>query len=85
MSTETVVATAVVDGGQDSNPKGRSLWNDGYHRLKKDKMAVVCFWIIVFYSVVAILAKLEWIASPWNEAVGPAYMPPQLNSWKQFL
>jgi ABC-type dipeptide/oligopeptide/nickel transport system permease subunit len=85
MSTETIVATAVANEGQEANPKGRSLWNDGYRRLKKDKMAVACFWVIVFYSVVAILAKLEWIAAPWNEAVGPAYMPPQLNSWKQFL
>jgi ABC-type dipeptide/oligopeptide/nickel transport system permease subunit len=85
MNTETIAAQAVADGAQDANPQGRSLWNDGYRRLKKDKLAIACFWIIVFYSVVAILAKFDLIASPWNEAVGPAYMPPQWNSWKQFL
>ncbi len=37
-------------------PKGESLWSDAYQRLKKDKLAVVCFWVIVAYLVVAFVA-----------------------------
>jgi ABC-type dipeptide/oligopeptide/nickel transport system permease subunit len=75
-----------VPGGpviiEQSDPKGRSLWNDAYHRIKKDKMAVGCFWIIVFYTIIAILAKLNVIAYPWNNSVGQAYQPPQWGSLK---
>jgi peptide/nickel transport system permease protein len=62
-------------------PAGRSLWNDAIRRLKKDKLAVVCFWIIIFYSIVALLAKFGLIGSNWKVEVGPHYAPPSLDSW----
>jgi peptide/nickel transport system permease protein len=60
--------------------KGRSLWRDGYYRFKKDKFAVFCVWIIVFYSLVAILAKLGLIGGSWAQPVGPSYAPPSFGS-----
>lgn len=61
-------------------PKGRSLWKDAYFRLKKDKFAVACLGIIVFYSLVAILAKIGLIATPWDRVVGGAYQAPSFDS-----
>lgn len=68
-----------------AEPKGRSLWSDAYRRLLKDKLAIICFWIIVFYAVVALAAKLGWIATPWDRAVGPAYSPPSFGAFELWL
>jgi len=68
--------------------KGRSLWADAWHRLKKDKVAMVCLCIVIFYLLIAIGVKLGLIASNWSDAVdvplGEAkeYHPPSLASWK---
>lgn len=72
-------------GTEEHIPPGRSLWADGIRRLRKQRLAVVCFWIIVFYLA---LAAFEWIAearkweSPalirWNEIVGPSYQKPMV-------
>jgi ABC-type dipeptide/oligopeptide/nickel transport system permease subunit len=61
-------------------PQGRSLWNDAYVRLKRDRFAVVCFLIIVLYSLVALLAAVGLIATPWDRVIGAAYQPPSLDS-----
>jgi peptide/nickel transport system permease protein len=63
-----------------SMPKGRSLWKDGFARLRRDRLAVACFFIIVFYAVVALLAKFGLLAAGWDKAVGAAYQPPSLDS-----
>src|SRR3712207_556069 len=61
-------------------PKGRSLWKDGLHRLKKDRLAMISIGIVAFYAVVALLAKFGVIASTWNVAIGEKYMAPSLDS-----
>ncbi|MEK6706418.1 MAG: ABC transporter permease [Candidatus Poribacteria bacterium] len=61
-------------------PKGRSLWKDAYCRLKKDRLAIICFFIIIFYALVALLTKIGVFASSWEDAVGPAYQPPSFDS-----
>jgi len=33
-----------------------SLWSDAYRRLKRDKLAVLCFWVIVAYVLVGAMA-----------------------------
>ncbi|MBI4925776.1 MAG: ABC transporter permease [Bdellovibrio sp.] len=66
-------------------PKGRSLWEDGLYRLKKDKFAVFCFYIVVFYALIAVLAKIGLIASSWNQTIGEAYLPPSIMSFKFWL
>ena len=42
---------------------GRSLWGDAVYRLRKDKLAVISFAIIVAYFIVAILSWIGLIAS----------------------
>lgn len=61
-------------------PKGRSLWSDAMRRLKKDRLAIGCFFIIVFYAALALLAKVGLVATPWDVTVGPAYQAPSLDS-----
>lgn len=39
-----------------------------------------CFGIILFYTLVALAAKIGWIASPWDKEVGGAYQSPSLQS-----
>lgn len=60
--------------------KGRSLLQDGYYRVLKDKLAVFCFFIILFFSFLALIAKFGWIATPWDLVVGESYQPPSLKS-----
>jgi ABC-type dipeptide/oligopeptide/nickel transport system permease subunit len=65
-----------------SIPPGRSLWADALRRLKKDKLAVLCVFVIVAYAFVAIAAKMGWIASPWDTEVGASYAPPSTENVK---
>ena len=63
-------------------PKGRSLWKDGLRRLRKRKLAMICFAIILVYFSLAgfvYLAELfNWQVGPirWAEGVGQKYEPP---------
>lgn len=66
-------------------PKGRSLWDLAWTRLKRDKFAIVCASIILFYFGVALAAKLGLIASPWDLKVGESYAPPNTDSFQGFL
>ncbi|MCO5144158.1 MAG: ABC transporter permease [Oligoflexia bacterium] len=66
-------------------PKGRSLWQDAWIRLKKDKLALVCLYIFSFYVTLAILVKLGLIASNWGDTIGKEYSPPSLESWRHIF
>jgi len=84
----TQIATSVTTENlsvNETGSKGRSLWSDALKRLKKDKFAIVCFWVIIFYALVALFAKFGFIASPWEETVGSAYDPPSFSSIKLIL
>ncbi|RYZ61702.1 MAG: ABC transporter permease, partial [Proteobacteria bacterium] len=65
--------------------KGRSLWDHALIRLKRDKMAIICFTIISIYAVIAVLAKLELIASPWDVVVGASYQEPSSENIRLWL
>ncbi len=73
MSGGSVTAGPV---GMAEPPRGRSLWRDGLHRLRRDRLAFLCIFIIVAYALVAFLAKVGLIATPWDTVVGGAYQPP---------
>jgi peptide/nickel transport system permease protein len=66
----------------DKPQKGRSLWQDGLHRLRKRKLAMVCFVIVMFYFCLAgfiyIAEFLDWQVGPvkWSQEVGKQYQPP---------
>lgn len=59
-----------------------SLWADAIRQLKKDRVAKICFVIIVFYGLIALLAKLGVIASDFAVAeMGEVYEKPSLRFW----
>lgn len=65
--------------------KGKSLWDHAWIRLKRDRMAIVCFSIIVFYAMVALLAKMGLIATPWSDVVGASYQEPSSSDMRLWL
>lgn len=64
--------------------KKHSLWLDAWHRLKKDKIAVLCLAIVIVYAFIALLSTLGLIAADWAHEVGPSYAPP-FESWDYIL
>ncbi|MHC4424133.1 MAG: hypothetical protein ACYSWR_05635, partial [Planctomycetota bacterium] len=49
-------------------PKGRSLWKDGLRRLRRRKLAMICFVVILIYFS---LAAFIYLAEFFNWQVGP--------------
>jgi len=66
-------------------PKGRSLWQLGWMRLKRDKYAILCASIVAFYFLVAFLSKVDLIASPWDLKVADSYAPPNSSAFNMWL
>jgi ABC-type dipeptide/oligopeptide/nickel transport system permease subunit len=66
-------------------PAGRSLWSDGLRRLRRDRLAMACFGVIMVYAFTAMAAALGWVASPWDQPVGPSYAPPSFDDWRLWL
>lgn len=65
-----------------SAPTGRSLWQDGLRRLRRRKLAIICFVVVVVYFGLAgfiYLAEIfNWQVGPtkWAEEVDKQYQPP---------
>jgi ABC-type dipeptide/oligopeptide/nickel transport system permease subunit len=63
-------------------PKGRSLWADAFRRLRKDKLAMVCLTVIIFYLVLAALCSTGVIFSSYNVTNNAdAYQAPSSQHW----
>ena len=63
-----------------SDVSSRSLWSDAWVRLKRDRIAMAALAIIVVYVLMALLAQLGWIASPWSTIVGASYVEPDFGN-----
>lgn len=84
MTTNTTTATETVSLDKPL-PKGRSLWQLSWMRLKKDPYAIACGLIILFYVVVALLSRLDLVGYPWDAKVGESYGRPDTSSFSTFL
>ncbi len=62
-----------------------SLWVDAWNRLKQEKLALFSLGIILLYSLIALAAKLGFLATPWDVEIGAAYSPPSLESLKHIF
>lgn len=72
MNAESIaLPNSIFDGGSQRN----SLWWDSFRRLKRDKIAVASFVVILFYIVIALLAKSGAIFPNVQTPVGAQYMP----------
>jgi peptide/nickel transport system permease protein len=78
----TLAATA--NAAADARP-GRSLWGDAFVRLRRDKGAVACFFIIFLYAAVAVGAPL--VLSGWESSYdyNNAYAAASLKSFRLLL
>ena len=76
---------ATVTPTSENMPKGRSLWSHAWSILKKDRLAIVCFIVITLYALLALVAKLGLVATPWDRVVGPGYAPPSSESLELWL
>lgn len=65
-----------------SAPKGRSLWSDAWRRLKRERFAMFCLGIVIFYAILALGVKFGLIAASWGQTVGKEYMPPSTENWR---
>lgn len=60
---------------------GDSLWADSFRRLKKDKIAVICFFVIVLYFVIAVLAAFDVFGDPALTNQDMSKQPPSGEFW----
>lgn len=62
--------------------KGQSLWLDAFVRLKKDPVAVVSFWVIVFYLALSALCASGFIFSSYSVTNNDiSYQAPSEAHW----
>jgi len=79
MSTLVTAGTLSIE---QTFPKGRSLRQLAWMRLKKDKSAIVCASIIIFYALIAFFTRIGVIAPQWDVVVGEQYMPPSFEKFE---
>lgn len=84
-TVDAVIAKGVSILPSEEFSGSRSLWSDAFFRLRKDRLAMGCIIIILFYGLIALLTSLGWIASPWDRVVGPPYQAPLLKSFELCL
>lgn len=78
----TVDATLTNDKKMEvESIKGRSLIGDAWQRLKKERKAVLCLAIVLFYALIALLSWWGVIAADWGKEVGASYSPPSSEHW----
>lgn len=79
MSMTKTEVLAKNNTNKADTPKGKSLWIDAWERLRKEKVAMTCLIIVLFYSLVALLSAFGLIASDWGAEVGPSYAAPSAD------
>lgn len=59
--------------------KQNSLWLDAFRRLKTDKTAMLSLFIVLAYSIVALMSAMGWLAADWAKEVGGSNQPPSMD------
>jgi peptide/nickel transport system permease protein len=75
--------------GKTNTEKGQSLWSDAWRRLKKNRLAMVCLGIVVFYTALAAYGEgvYRWYQAKDQTAfyqatdLNQAYQPPSSTHW----
>tara|TARA_R110000868_G_scaffold86182_10_gene241751 strand:+ start:4942 stop:5805 length:864 start_codon:yes stop_codon:yes gene_type:complete len=62
-----------------TNVESKSLWRHAFEQLCRDKLALTSLIIVAVYSIVAILVAMGFLASDWEQSVGPSYNPPSAD------
>jgi peptide/nickel transport system permease protein len=83
MSTQVLTNSKNVSDTSEIE-ESRSLWAEAWVRLKKDKVAMTCLFVVFAYSLLALLSALGIVAGDWAKEVGPSYAPP-FENWDYIL
>ena len=65
-----------IDGG------GRTLWSDAWRRLRRNRLAMGCLWIVIFYTAMALYGEAVYRWHQWKD-ITPSYQLTDLD--KQYL
>lgn len=78
--------TTQIQTEEKALPKGSSLWKDGLKQLRKRKLAIICFCVVLLYFLLAgfiyIAEFFDWKVGPtlWAQQVGDSYSPPSAKN-----
>ncbi len=53
--------------------------------LQRDRVLRICIGVVLFYSLIALLASLGWIATPWDAPVGGTFDPPSISRFSMWF
>jgi peptide/nickel transport system permease protein len=82
MGSVNVSTHTIPVAEQGANKHRNSLWWDAYYRIKKDKVAVVCFYVILFYVLMALGCRAGLVFynfAETNDAL--SYAAPSASHW----
>jgi ABC-type dipeptide/oligopeptide/nickel transport system permease subunit len=82
MSSTTTLSSSMK--GDEKAYHGKSLWADAWERLTRDRLAIACLAIVIFYALIALLSALGIVAADWGKEVGPSYAAP-FENWDYIL
>lgn len=61
---------------------GRTLWGEAWRRLRRNRLAMICLWIVGFYTVLALYGEGVYRWHQWQD-ITPSYQRANLD--KQYL
>jgi peptide/nickel transport system permease protein len=61
---------------------GRTLWGDAWRRLRRNRLAMGCLWIVIFYTALALYGEGVYRWHQWKD-ITPSYQLTDLD--KQYL
>jgi peptide/nickel transport system permease protein len=59
--------------------KGQSLWSDAWQRLKKNRVAMACLWLVVLFTSLAIYGEVVYRYHDYKD-ITPAYQKVDLDA-----
>jgi peptide/nickel transport system permease protein len=60
----------------ESVPESPGLWLLAWRRFAKDRLGLVCFFVVVVFIALACASAAGLIAADWGEEIGVSYAPP---------
>lgn len=63
------------------NHKPKSLWQDAFQRLVRDRTALLSLIVVLTYAVVAVMTAFGVGVPDWQRSVGTEYLPPSAEHW----
>jgi len=80
MSTNVESQSSALPNEEKLYEKSKSLWQDAFERLLKDKMATASLVMVVLYAILATLSGFEILGGDWAVEIGGSYEAPSFKS-----